>query len=359
MRSHLALVVLVGCGGGGSSSEPVVLHAARTKLAAVQDGDTWKPLALDPAGDAKLSLDGPTLIVTVCDDTDFFNYYTVGVGPGADDVEMYCGETKPAAHVTITAPPTTNVYVGLGRAAGGETAVVGQGTYDVVAIDTSMSPARAEIRRGIAVTGDMTLTFDLAATGMPMVKPSIEVTGAALGETPTVQVGLTLATTTASRTIAYWIATTGAWILPPALLRPDDEHRVYASTSTQNTQRSASRDVNGTETSFSLALPPYITTATPTFGTMPTLTWQGDARLDGVYFGINNPDFSRLWDINLFPSWAEAGGQTSTVTLPDPHTLPGWSAAWDLTNVTGFDWYMLAYQDAKPDHLAVSRSGMF
>ena len=358
MRLHLALVVLVGC-GGGSGSEPVVLHAARTKLAAIQDGDSWKPIALDAAGNAKLSLDGPTLIVTVCDDAAYFNYYTVGVGPGADDVKMYCGETKPSAHVTIAAPQTTNVFFGLGQARGGETTIVGQGTYDVVAIDTSMSPARAEIRRGIAVTGDMMLTFDLAATGMPMVKPSVAVTGITTAPA-TVQIGLTVATTTESPTSAYWLAATDAWILPPALLRPDDEHRVYASTSIQSSQRSASRDVDGTETSISLALPPDFTTAEPTFGALPTLTWQGDPRLDSVYFGINTQDLSKLWDINLFPSWAEAGGQTSTVTLPDPHMLPGWSAAWDLpTNGANLKWYMFAYQDAKPDHLAVSRSGSF
>jgi hypothetical protein len=354
-------LVVVGCGdGGGSSGTPVVINAAGTRLAAINDGTMWKPLTLDAQGKASPVLDGPTLIATVCDDPqfDFMNYYTVGVGPGGGEVDMYCGEVKPSSRITIVAPVSTLVFASFSRATGGDSMTIPNGTYDIVALDTTLTPPRIEVRRAVDVTANTTLTFDLATTGTPMPKVHVDVTGAEASELVSQRVSFTVGSKQQPTFSTWLVSASEAFTVPAALLRAADRHVVHASVSSDTSgSRQATRDITGNETVVSLALPTFITSATVAFGGMPSVTWQGDARFDQLYFGINSEDFSELWDIALYPSWTAAGGDLNAVTIPDPHEIPGWTPAWEFTSTVGLEWFLSVSHDAAPDHISAARTG--
>jgi hypothetical protein len=357
----LGLTSLVGCGdnGGSGGGEPVVVNASGAKLAAIHDGNSWKQLPLDAQGKATPSIDGPTLIAAVCDDVDFMNFYTIGVGPGGGQVDMYCGASKTAATVAIAAPTTTQVFAGFGRATGGKSMTIGNGTYDIVAIDTSLSPPRVEIRRGVAVTASTTLTFDLATAGTPMQQQvRVDVTGEGATDVIERRVSYTAGTRTEPTVASWTVNGTDAFVVPASLLRTEDTHLVHGSTTDEALgTRSVSHDVAGKETSVALVLPAYVASAQVAFGAAPSITWQGDARFDQLYFGINSRNFEELWDVLLLPSWALAGGDTATLTIPDPHAIPGWDVAWDLPSAGALEWFLSVEHDAAPDHIRATRTG--
>lgn len=340
----------------------MVIDLAGTKLAAIHDGSGWKPLALDAQGKAQPAIAGPTLVAAVCDDPsiDFMNYYTVAVGPGGGEVDMHCSEAKPASRLMVTSlSASTMVYVGFASTRGTDDAlVVANGTYDIVAVDTGLTPPRIEVRRAVEVTGPMALTFDLAATGTPMQKVDVAVSNVSPTDTGlTRRVHFTLGPKE-TPTLARWLASgADVFAVPASLLRAEDRQVVEGSVFDEAMgSRSASKDLTGKEGAVELALPSYVTSATVTFGAMPSVKWEGDARFDGVYFGIHDADYTELWDIALDPSWAAAGGDLNAITIPDPRAIPGWTPAWELTS-TDLEWYLVAQHAKGADQIAATRTG--
>ena len=355
MRSTLFALALVGCGDTGSVSS-IDVKLAGTQVAAIRSGDTWKPVEKTATGDASIELDGPTMLAIVCDDPSFFNYWTLYLGPGIDDTEqldLSCAPPAAGADVTVTidAPETTDVAVGLRRTFGGGPIDLAPGTYDVIAVDRTMTPPRFEIRRGVALTTNTTLTFDLAATGTPMLATTITVTGAAAGETPQTLTSLRVGRTILS---VSSIEEPAAWLFPAAALVEGDRQTVsaYSSDETRGS-RSHRRLVAGTETAITLALPEHLTSAT---ATTSSVTWQG-GDWDGFYFGINSPSFDVLWDVSVFPEWTRAGGAVDTIRIPDPTSIPGWQSAWNLGATAGYEWYFTASRREDPDTFSASHGG--
>ncbi|HLL21185.1 MAG TPA: hypothetical protein VK427_03590 [Kofleriaceae bacterium] len=355
MRFILLALAVVGCGGDGG--EPVTVRAANSKLAAVRAGDTWKPLEPNAAGDIEVDVDGPTQVMTVCDEPNFFTFYTIAFGPGAEPLDMACSPPPTnAVRVSVVAPSSVDVFIGFDRGEGGDTLVVGGGTYDVIAIDSTLTPPRFELRRDVALTADTTLTFDLANAGVAMTKVPVTVANVGPGETtrPIARV------TTPNRTLAYWWASpTDVWVLPASATVDGVRHFVGASTSNETMgRRRASHTVQGNETSIALELPGYITAATVTLGREPSITWQADPQLDDVSFGIHDPGFERLWYSTVMPSYVDAGGDNSTVVIPDTSSVPGWSAAWSLpASTAGLAWTFSADHRTARGSVGASREG--
>ncbi len=341
--------VLGACGGG--SSESLVVKIGNTKLAAVRDGETWKTVKPDAAGGAKIDADGPTALAIVCDDPGYFNFYTLYLGPGIEDPALLDFSCPPdaTANVTVTISSTTSldVYIGTARSANGLVNVA-PGVYDVIAIEQSMPP-RFEIRRGVSITSNMLLTFSLATTGTSMVATQVDLTGTDPADVPMRVTQLT----TKNRTQAFAFA--GNFMFPVSALQPGDRQSLRASTTSQAFgQRSHTREIVGTEAMVRLALPPYLTSVSPT---STSATSQGGAAWNRFYYGIGNPDATRLWDALMYPEWIEAGGERDAIRIPDPTGIPGWQPAWSMPSTAGFRWFYFAMQDMKPDFFEAATGG--
>jgi hypothetical protein len=349
------VAVLCACSGGSTTT--VTVHARDATLVAKRVGDTWTALAPDAAGDITLALHGPTLVSAVCDQPDFFNFITHYVGPGVDDIDLSCGAGAAGALVAMTldAPATTQVFAGFARSNGGSQLTIRPGVYDVVAID--LQSHRFEIRRDLAITEAGTLAFDLAATGTPMLAARATITDVNATETPFVRFSLH----TARETVASFSTTTTNLAIVPAAALVDGDKQFITAVVTDSPQgtRTARHEASGRETELTLALPPYLTNATATFGSEAIATWQSDARWNGFYFGINDAPFRVLWDVDVHPEWIDAGGDATAITIPDPRPIPGWQPSWDIAGVAGFSWFFQASEESGADFFTASRSGTF
>jgi hypothetical protein len=157
-------------------------------------------------------------------------------------------------NVTVSAPATTRVFIGFGRNFSGSPLSVVPGTYDVIAIDASTTPAKFEIRRDVAITADMTLTI---APSTPMVPTRIEATAGA-GESVSRSTFLfTAATPTKKPTFASVTAVEGSgWTFPASALVTGDQQSVRASTSSETLgTRSASKTIERDTATATLELP--------------------------------------------------------------------------------------------------------
>lgn len=351
MRTSSLLLVLAACGGGGSS-DTLELKLGNNAVAAVNTGDRWEAVARDTSGTGKISLDGPTMLAIVCDETGYLNYYTLFLGPGMDDEEpldLTCGIPLASVTVTVSTSPATQVFIGFDRNFSGSPLTVVPGTYDVIAIDDSTTPPKYEIRRDVAITADMTLTI---APSLPMVATRIEATAGA-GETLSRSTFLRTGNgTTKKRTFASVTAVEGSgWTFPASALVADDRQSVSASTSSETLgSRSASQRIESDTATVTLQLPGYLTTVTA----MPTtVSWAGGAAWTSFYYGINNADYSVLWDASITPEWTEAGGKVDTITFPDPAGIPGWQSKWNLGSTADYEWYFSASHETG----AASRTG--
>ena len=353
MRYLFVLSVLGACGGGGSS-ESLKVKIARSALAATRSGESWKTVTANAAGEATISVDGPTMLAVVCDQPGYLNFYTLYLGPGIEDSELldFSCPADPSTNVTVTVSPfQLDVFIGSARTLSTPALGVPAGVYDVVAIDRG-TPPRFEIRRDVSITSDMNLVFDLATNGTPMVSAQLDATGADPAEGTSGYTQLI----TKNRTQAYTFGNTNSWVFPASALQAGDRQLVSVSTtSTTLGTRAHKREIAGTETMLSLALPPYLASVSPT---LTSATWQGGPASNRFYYGIGSPDQTKLWDANMYPEWIEAGGESNAITIPDPTTIPGWQSAWSLGSTAGATWYFVANQDMKPDFLEASRTGM-
>lgn len=360
MKHFLAGLLLATACGDNSGFEKLVIDGSRTQVLAVHDGFEWQTLELDEVGRAEIDIDGPRLVATVCEETGFggsFTYATVGVGLGQEVLPAYCRAKPATALLAIDAPATTQVSIGRSVIAGGLGARVESGTFDVIAIDTSLTPPRIEIRRDVTVSADTTMVFDLATTGTPMTNVRVTVTGTA-DETPTVAATARIGTPTGLTSARWTTDPASVWVVPVSLRRAGDDYDITASTSTSSESSRFVSHAHTGEAAVTLSLPASITTANVTLGASPSLTWGPQGGADQVYFGINTPSFDRVWDATLLPSWTASGGDPTTITIPSPKGIEGWKSSWTFPFVTaGFEWRLNAIYATEADVIRATRTG--
>src|SRR5262245_2736724 len=157
MRASLLLLAVLGCGDDGPSTGQVAVHAFGTKLVAIQDGGSWRPLAVPGDGETNITVTGPFTVASVCDEPGFFGYYVTYGGVGSKELFLSC--STPGT-VSVSLMPGTNVEAGISfyPLRDGWSWDIKPGTYDIVAYDRTLMPPRFEIRRGVSITQDTVLS---------------------------------------------------------------------------------------------------------------------------------------------------------------------------------------------------------
>jgi hypothetical protein len=349
----LPLLLITACGDDGHQATPdapgpdappsetqtVVLRARGTVLVAVKEGETpWRPIDRGANDDVTIEVvNGPFIVASVCDDPGYFNYYLNYAGAGTGEILLMCSEQQQLVTVTANAG-AANVFVGFYPIVSGGATNVPVGTHDVVAVDDTTTPARFEIRRGVTISADTTLTFDLSQTGTAM--RAVPFThDAVAGETVGASTRLRLAG--GGRPFAR-ARNNQLWLFPAAALMPGDGQFASASAGMASpASRGAFEIVTGSETAIDFTFPSGLTAATLTLQQRaPRATWQSAGAWTDFYIYTFSPDYTKLWDALVHPQWVAAEGLASELTFVDPMELPGWNPTWNLSSLAGFEWYL-------------------
>ncbi len=358
LATPLALVALgAGCGDDPAPPATVTLAAADTALLAIRDeGGDWR--ALEPGAEVTAEVTGPFTVASVCDQPDWRNYYTISATPeDADLLEVGCIAPAPD-DVTITVSPDQvgQVYVWFIGLRADQTTVIAPGTYDLIAIDDSVTPPRVAIQRGVSLTADTTVRVDVEADGVPATEAALEV-----GDDGAF-VTTSLATTSTRARLRAPDGDT-AYLFPASLVRDTDIQRVSASASAATSpafSAGASVEVAPGATAVALELPAPMTAAQRDLGATPTVSWTAPGAWPERYWYMANADFTVMWDTVALPGYVEATGAGDALAIPAPAELPGWQAAWDLTDAASSDWYLtLSREAADGDRQSTSYDSAF
>jgi hypothetical protein len=348
LATPLALVALgAGCGDDPAPPVTVTLAAADTALLAIRDeGGDWR--ALEPGAEVTAEVTGPFTVATVCDQPGWRNYYTLSATPeDADVFEVWCTTASPG-DVTVTASPDQvgELFVWYFGLSAAEVGVLAPGTYDVFAVDDTVTPPRVAVQRGVEITADTTLYVDVVAEGVPVTEAALTVGG----DDPFVTTALFTATSTRARLRAPDGDT--AYVFPASVVRDTDSQRVSASASAATSpafSAGASVEVAPGATTVALELPAPMTAAQRDLGATPTVSWTAPGAWTERYWYMANADFTVLWDAFAMPGYVEATGAGDALEIPDPAELPGWQAAWNLTDAASFAWYLTLSREAGDD----------
>lgn len=348
MRTSLLIVAtLVGCGADGKTGEPqtVALHAAGSKLLAIQpEGEAWRSLTVPVDGEVSATIPGgPFTVVTVCDEPELFDYYVVFGGTGIEDLDLWC--VKPANTVKVSLAAGSNVRGAIGSypLLGTISWDIPPGTYDITAYDDSFSPPRVEIRRGVSISADTELTFDLATTGTPLEGIAV-VTDAMPAESVTKSARLYSAGGT-RMTIPATDGGTHVWRVPASALQTGDRQTVSATARAGSGSRTATRTIPNTALSVVMTLPAGLSSAKATFGPPQSATWTSAGDWSEGYFSATDEDFTVMYDAFVTPAYVTEVGQLSSIELPVPASVPGWNPNWKLPNIDNLQWSLSLTRD--------------
>ncbi|MBA3462070.1 MAG: hypothetical protein H0T46_19075 [Deltaproteobacteria bacterium] len=360
--SFLIAATLIGCGDDGmpKESQTIALHAAGTKLLAIQPvGDEWRSLTVPADGEVSATIpDGPFTLVSVCDEPERFDYYVVYGGTGLSELDVYC--TPPANTVKVSLAPGSS-----GRAAIGNYPLLGNvswqvkpGTYDVTAYDNSLSPPRFEIRRGVSITADTVLTFDLATTGTPL--EEIAVTADALA-TESVRSSSKLHTAGGTRmTISSMASDPRVWRVPASALKTGDRQSITSVAAAGSSSRTATRTLPNTAVSVALQLPPRLSSASAKLGPPLSAEWNTTGDWNEAFFYAADEDYTVMFDAFVTPEYVAQTGKLTSIELPEPGSVPGWNPGWKLPSTVDLEWSLsLSHQLGGLDSDHASWDGAF
>jgi len=343
-----------------TQTQTIALHAAGTKLLAIQpEGEAWQALAVPANGEVSATIpDGPFTLVSVCDEPGLFNYYVTFGGTGDAELDVYCTDPASTVKVSLAAGSKGRAAIGSYPLFGEITWYVKPGIYDVTAYDDSLTPPRFEIRRGVPIMVDTELAFDLATSGTPL--EEIAVTAAALAA-ETVSKRVRLHTAGGTRmTIPATETGTRVWRVPASALQTGDRQTVTAIATTASTSRTSTRAIPNTAVSAVLTLPAALASASATFGPPQRVTWESQGDWTQAYFSAADEDVTVLYDAFVTPNHVEQAGPLTSIELPAPASVPGWSSAWKIPSAAGLAWSLSLTRDlGNFDTEQVGRSGTF
>jgi hypothetical protein len=339
---------LAACGGSGDDAPDVdagtpatttiTIHAYGSQLLAIRevDGD-WTALTPGADGDATADVAGPYQLVSVCDEPDFFDYYTIFAGVEDVEVDAFC--TDAIDPVTVSFEPSNlQVSIGYRTSYDGSPLEVTAGTYDVVAIDAESVPQRILIQHDVELAADTSLTFDLAADGVELRTATVTAT---LGDQEQLA-GSTQLRTKRETWVSMFHFDDQAPMVPASALGPDDRESVSAFViAASPSGRSAAVAVSGDETTIPIVFPEPMTSATATWDVAPRASWVAPGTWENRYFYVSDADYTIYWDSMVRPGWIAAGGDDSAVEIADPSELPGWKASWSTSRPAGAEWTVL------------------
>jgi hypothetical protein len=324
-------------------SKRVELRAPRAELLSFRpEGDGWRTLSPGGNGIATVEVDRPFSVASVCQATDYVTYHVVHAAPeDGDRFEIECEAPAPSvATVLIDAAQVGTIYVGATGYEAGASTELAAGTYDVVAIDDSVTPPRVVIRRGVELVEETTLLIDVSE-GTPMTPATVTIAGAEPGA---VIGGMRF--NTANGTWARRTTTAGqTYLIPAELIIAGDRQFVSMYEIDGNVDRSSNVMVGGDETAVTVELPAGITAASRTLGEEPSVTWTTTEAYEDRFVLLASDDYTVRWDATMHAGYAEAMGTADSITIPDPTVLQGWDPAWALGDGDGDWWVSLSTTD--------------
>ena len=323
-----------------TTGEPqtLALHAGGTKLLAIQpEGEDWRPLTVPADGEVSATIpDGPFTLVSVCDEPALFDYYVVFGGTGLRELDVYCTTPPNTVSVSLAAGSTARGAIGNYPLRAGLRWDLAPGTYDITAYDDSMSPPRFEIRRGVSITADTELTFDLASAGTPLEEIVVQTDALA---TETVTKSTRLHTAGGTRmTIPSTDDHAHAWRVPAASLVTGDRQSVSATASAGSASRTATRGIPNTAVSAVLTLPAGLTSTIVTFGPPQRATWESAGEWTEAFFFATDEDITVMFDAFVTPEYVAQTGALTSIEIPEPTSVPGWNPAWKLPAMAELEW---------------------
>ena len=343
-------------------TQTIALHAGDTKLLAIQPvGGDWQPLAVPANGEVSATIpDGPFTLVSVCDEPEFFDYYVIFGGTGLTSLDLYCKTPANAVTVKIADSSRARAAIGNFPLRGGSSWKLAPGTYDITAYDDTLTPPRFEIRRGVSITADTEITFDLATTGSPL--EEIAVTTDALA-TEAVAKSARLHTAGGTRmTIPATNGSTRVWRVPASALVTGDRQTITATAMTESgdASRTATRAIPNTAVSIELKLPAGISAVTAAFSPQQRATWQSTTDWNEAFFYASTEDGSVIYDALVTDEYVAQTGALTSIEMPVPTSVPGWNPAWKVPAMTDLEWsLMLTRRLQGLDSDGAGRSGRF
>ena len=340
--------------------QTIALHAAGTKLVAIQpEGETWKAVAVPADGEVSVTIPGgPFTLVSLCNES-MFDYYVVFGGTGNESLDVYCTEPPNAVEVSLAVGSHARVAIGPHLLVGDVSAKIKPGIYDVAAYDNAYSPPRFEIRRGVSITADTQLTFDLAVTGTPLQELGVQVNALS---TESVAKSARLFTAGGTRmTIQSTEGGAHVWRVPASALQTGDRQTITASASTESgTSRSVTRAIPNTAVGAVLTLPAGLSSAHATFGPPQHVTWSTNDEWNQAFFYAADPDFTVMFDAFVTAEYVAQSEPLTEIVLPSPASVPGWDSTWAIPSANGLEWSLSLTHDLEGlDSEQVGMSGRF
>ena len=322
---------------GACTDTKLSLHAGGIEVLAIQKpGEAWQGIPIDPAGEAVTSVpDGPFVVASVCDQPGFFDYYADFVGPGIDELDVACVPSG-AVKVSIAPGPTSvRVAVGPYPLYEGDDWNIAPGTYDVFAYDPMLSPPRFELRRGVSITQDTVLSFDLSTTGTSLTP--IEVRTDAM---PTEQVSSTARFFSSGGARITIRVPGGTWRVPVSAMTADDHQTVTAQATLGDAFRSATKEI---DSDWSVALTLPVGVASATAESWRRVSWQSAGIWTTAHYSAMSADYGVNFDGVVHREWIDAKGPLAPLEIPDPTSIPGWQPTWTQTGIPP-QWFLVLDQ---------------
>lgn len=340
--------------------QTIALQAAGTKLLAIQpEGDAWQSLTVPSDGEVSATIPGgPFTLASVCDEPGRFDYYVVYGGTGLSELDVSCTPPANTVKVSLAAGSKGRAAIGRYPLVGNVSWQIPPGTYDVTAYDNSLSPPRFEIRRGIAITADTELSFDLSVTGAPL--EEIAVTSDALS-TESVTKSSRLHTAGGTRmTMSSPANDTRVWRVPASALKTGDRQTITAIATAGAASRTSTRTIPNTAVTIALELPAGLSSASAKLGPPQSATWNTTVDWNEAFFYAADEDFTVMFDAFVTPEYVAQTGKLTSIELPAPGSVPGWNPAWKMPSAVDLDWSLsLSHRLAGLDSDHASWEGTF
>jgi hypothetical protein len=312
----------------------------------------WQPAVIKSPTSFEIEVDGPFVVLSVCEDVGSISIFETAQLPDEGDVFVGCSSSAGTHALTGHMVQAGRVIAGVAQQSSSTadwdfSLTNVDGTYDLVAT-TADSVA---IRRNVAVVGDQVLAqaIDIAQEALPLAPVALGVANAEAGETVSARVSVRPATNTVSATV-FSGAPANARVIVPTSLIASDRQRASITAKAGNFSRTLSRSVTvGGDTSFTL--PPRL--ATPQWSTE---TGELQLRLPGVPPGdsffveafASTADGATFifHDFSASQRFATESGITQ-VTLDT--NVPGFKPEWKIDLAAEYTRELLAFGSAAGD----------
>src|SRR5207253_9384335 len=117
------------------------------------EGDEWQSLTVPADGEVSATIPGgPFTVASVCDEPDRFDYYVFYGGTGIKELDLWCSTPANTVEVSLAAGTKARAAIGTYPLLGTVSWNVRPGTYDITAVDDTLTPPRFDIRRGVSIT---------------------------------------------------------------------------------------------------------------------------------------------------------------------------------------------------------------